>query len=195
MSSRNDLDGAAANPGAIRQVQECARAILRARRPPLTPGAVAPPVVLGLVWRGAWPGGEELPVEGAVFRVVQSQLGPGPACRPDVDRGGEAPPDPAHGAPRVALWSERLRYTSGRRRGYHGGVSLQEAVVPLAVLSARPAPPEGWTAPKPSELSWWPLPAQEADPRLNGAGLVASTMETPPLSDRILEGLPLFGGR
>lgn len=53
----------------------------------------------------------------------------------------------------VLAWSERLRYAT-RRRGYHGGASPQEVLIPVAVLGSRD-PPSGWNAAPPSEPGWW----------------------------------------
>jgi hypothetical protein len=53
----------------------------------------------------------------------------------------------------TAAWSERLRYAP-RRLGYHGGVSPQEVLVPIAVLAAS-EPPMGWAAAPPAEPNWW----------------------------------------
>lgn len=61
----------------------------------------------------------------------------------------------------VMAWSERVRYSS-RRNGYHGGVSPQEVVVPIAVLVAA-EPPRDWAEAPPAEPAWWrdePLPVQ-----------------------------------
>ena len=59
----------------------------------------------------------------------------------------------------ILPWSEGIRY-AGKRNGYHGGVALQEVVIPVAVL--RPASSDddsqaldGWTA-VPNRLpEWW----------------------------------------
>jgi hypothetical protein len=59
----------------------------------------------------------------------------------------------------VAAWSRNLRY-AGKKRGYHGGVSPLEMVIPFAVLFHRSGiTPAGWTevAPSPSWPSWWRL--------------------------------------
>jgi hypothetical protein len=53
----------------------------------------------------------------------------------------------------VAPWSERVRFAA-RRSGYHGGVSPQEVLVPIAVLSPGNLPP-GWTEAPPAEPAWW----------------------------------------
>ena len=60
-------------------------------------------------------------------------------------------PDGGHSV--VAAWSGRLRYAA-RRLGYHGGVSPEEMLVPIAVLAAS-EPPAGWAAAPPAEPAWW----------------------------------------
>ena len=59
----------------------------------------------------------------------------------------------------ILPWSEAIRY-AGKRNGYHGGVALQEVVIPVAVL--RPASsgddaqaPAGWTALPDRLPEWW----------------------------------------
>ena len=54
----------------------------------------------------------------------------------------------------IAPWSERVRY-AGKRNGYHGGASLQEVLVPLAVLSAGAKPPPGWRESPVRFPLWW----------------------------------------
>lgn len=59
----------------------------------------------------------------------------------------------------TAAWSRKIRY-SIKKRGYHGGVSPLEIVVPLAVLVHQTQKkPEGWTeiAPSPFWPVWWRL--------------------------------------
>lgn len=53
----------------------------------------------------------------------------------------------------VVSLSERIRYAT-RRRGYHGGASPQEALVPVAIL-ANGEIPRGWDAAPPIEPAWW----------------------------------------
>jgi hypothetical protein len=53
----------------------------------------------------------------------------------------------------VAAWSEHVRF-SARRNGYHGGVSPQEVLIPIAVLAAGDIP-SGWTEAPPPEPAWW----------------------------------------
>ena len=60
-----------------------------------------------------------------------------------------------HGASRViGPWSERLRY-AGKKNGYHGGLSPQEVVVPLAVLAPADDMIPEWQELPPVEPDWW----------------------------------------
>jgi hypothetical protein len=61
----------------------------------------------------------------------------------------------------VAPWSERVRY-SVKKNGYHGGVTLQEMVLPIAVLMAGDDLPEGWIEVAADAPDWWASPAREA---------------------------------
>lgn len=54
----------------------------------------------------------------------------------------------------VLAWSESLRYC-GRKNGYHGGVSPQETVVPVAVLHHGSVQPEGWVESPVLPPAWW----------------------------------------
>ncbi|NQV23510.1 MAG: BREX-2 system phosphatase PglZ [Rhodopirellula sp.] len=54
----------------------------------------------------------------------------------------------------IVPWSEKLRYAS-KSNGYHGGVNLQEMVVPIAVLSASDEYPEGWDEALTNDPDWW----------------------------------------
>jgi hypothetical protein len=60
---------------------------------------------------------------------------------------------PGGGHSVVAAWSERLRYAA-RRLGYHGGISPQEVLVPIAAFAAA-EPLAGWEAAPPAEPAWW----------------------------------------
>ncbi len=60
----------------------------------------------------------------------------------------------------VAPWSERVRY-SIKKNGYHGGVSMQEMVIPVAVLTAQDELPEGWVEPPSDAPAWWFPPLEE----------------------------------
>ncbi len=66
----------------------------------------------------------------------------------------------------ILPWSERLRYTRAKARGYHGGGSLQEVVIPIGVYinaSSRQLP-EGWREVPRQLPAWWnplqPVPAE-----------------------------------
>lgn len=78
-------------------------------------------------------------------------------------RGGRVSPAFAQGF--VAPWSERLIYTS-RKNGYHGGLSPQEVLVPVAVLVQDHYVPDGWQVTAPRVPDWWfgPTPAPDAAP-------------------------------
>jgi hypothetical protein len=54
----------------------------------------------------------------------------------------------------IAPWSERIRYGM-KKHGYHGGITPQEMVVPIAVLSNHDALPKGWTEAPVDLPSWW----------------------------------------
>ncbi|MGO8747039.1 MAG: BREX-2 system phosphatase PglZ [Thermoguttaceae bacterium] len=60
----------------------------------------------------------------------------------------------------IAPWSEKIRY-GVKKNGYHGGVTMQEAVVPVAVLSARDDLPPGWHEPPVDAPDWWFAPLEE----------------------------------
>jgi hypothetical protein len=63
----------------------------------------------------------------------------------------------------IMPWSERVRY-SPRRNGYHGGVTPQEAILPLAVLTWGDAALEGFAEAPVVHPEWWFEPAP-ATPR------------------------------
>jgi hypothetical protein len=62
----------------------------------------------------------------------------------------------------IAPWTERVRYTTGKSAGYHGGATLQEMLVPVAVFAPRGAEVVGYRAAAPATPAWWdedaPLP-------------------------------------
>ena len=63
----------------------------------------------------------------------------------------------------IAPWSENVRY-SMKKNGYHGGVTMQEMIVPVAVLSARQELPEGWSEPPVDTPAWWFAPLEKKAP-------------------------------
>jgi len=54
----------------------------------------------------------------------------------------------------IAPWSEQVRY-GGKKNGYHGGLSPQEMIVPVAVLSSTDDIPNGWSEQPIDTPAWW----------------------------------------
>lgn len=54
----------------------------------------------------------------------------------------------------IAPWSERLRY-SIKKNGYHGGLTPQEMVIPIAVLCSSTTYPTGWGEAPIDTPVWW----------------------------------------
>jgi len=67
----------------------------------------------------------------------------------------------------IAPWSERVRYGI-KKNGYHGGLTPQEMVIPIAVLSSTDDFPKGWSEQPIDTPAWWdepsPEPVAEAQP-------------------------------
>jgi hypothetical protein len=65
----------------------------------------------------------------------------------------------------VCPTSENVRYTANLRLGYHGGLTAQECVAPLAVLAPALLEIDGWTVEMVSPPEWWfdvdPAPTAE----------------------------------
>ena len=55
----------------------------------------------------------------------------------------------------IAPFSETLRYTANRRLGYHGGLTSQECVAPIAVLAPALMDIEGWEILPETPPDWW----------------------------------------
>jgi len=55
----------------------------------------------------------------------------------------------------VAPWTERVRYTTGRSAGYHGGATPQEMLVPVAVLVPRGSEVDGYRSVASGQPRWW----------------------------------------
>ncbi len=55
----------------------------------------------------------------------------------------------------IAPFSETLRYTANRRLGYHGGLTSQECVAPIAVLAPALMDIEGWEILPETPPYWW----------------------------------------
>lgn len=63
----------------------------------------------------------------------------------------------AEGQRITALWDTGLRY-GNRQAGYHGGVALAEAAIPVLAFAPYGAPvPKGWRELGPQRPSWWSL--------------------------------------
>ena len=56
----------------------------------------------------------------------------------------------------IAPWTEKLRYGI-KKNGYHGGVSPQEMVIPIAVLNSSNAFPAGWSEAPVDTPLWWDI--------------------------------------
>ena len=81
----------------------------------------------------------------------------------------------------VVPWSETLRYGS-RKNGYHGGISLQEMLVPITLLTTASVLPEGLRHAPSAAPAWWEL-AAETSPASPGSQPLAKAVgrkSTPP---------------
>lgn len=97
---------------------------------------------------------------GAADGGARHRFGGEPAGEGEVElQGGRVV---ASGGGRLVVpWSERLRYGQ-RQGGYHGGVSPQEALVPVAVLARVGQSIAGWTGELAAERPlWWDAPVKE----------------------------------
>lgn len=63
----------------------------------------------------------------------------------------------------IVPWTEKIRYGM-KKNGYHGGVTMQEMVIPMAVLSTRDDLPDGWAEPSADTPEWWFEPIEESTP-------------------------------
>jgi hypothetical protein len=57
----------------------------------------------------------------------------------------------------IVPWSEKIRYGI-KKNGYHGGVTPQEMITPIAVLSPSETYPDGWIEVPVDMPSWWEEP-------------------------------------
>lgn len=93
----------------------------------------------------------------------------------------------AEGNELVVPWSERPRYRKGGRAGYHGGVTPQEMLVPVAVLARRGVEIAGWQPLDELPPAWWQAPAAAPAPaapakaaaRVRGEPAQLSLLEPP----------------
>ena len=56
----------------------------------------------------------------------------------------------------IAPWTERVRYGI-KKNGYHGGISPQEMVIPIAVLNSSNDFPTGWSEAPVDTPMWWDI--------------------------------------
>ena len=56
----------------------------------------------------------------------------------------------------IAPWTEKIRYGI-KKNGYHGGVSPQEMVIPIAVLNSSNDFPAGWSEAPVDTPVWWEI--------------------------------------
>ncbi|MCA9081962.1 MAG: BREX-2 system phosphatase PglZ, partial [Planctomycetaceae bacterium] len=62
----------------------------------------------------------------------------------------------------IAPWSERVRYGI-KKNGYHGGLTPQEMIIPIAVLASTDDFPSGWSEQPVDTPAWWDEPAPAAE--------------------------------
>lgn len=55
----------------------------------------------------------------------------------------------------IAPWTERVRYCSAKRNGYHGGITPQEMIVPIAVIAPTNLCPSNWQEATIQYPNWW----------------------------------------
>lgn len=96
----------------------------------------------------------------------------------------------APGGQVFAAWSEGVRY-GPKKNGYHGGLSPQEMLAPLAVLRPIESPLEAWPDLPYDVPDWWDRPLRVASPfpAVPGARPTAPfppAVETPAWLDRLL---------
>jgi hypothetical protein len=96
----------------------------------------------------------------AVGRVYKDELAGGERWRAAVGEveddefrvaGSRVVPD---GHELIAPWSEKVRYGM-KKNGYHGGITPQEMVVPIVVLSSTDDLPRNWTEQPIDTPDWW----------------------------------------
>ncbi|MCP4688509.1 MAG: BREX-2 system phosphatase PglZ, partial [Desulfobacterales bacterium] len=61
----------------------------------------------------------------------------------------------------ITPWSEAIRY-GAKKNGYHGGVSLQEMVTPMALLTSGDDRLDGWSELPGRTPPWWEEPGRRA---------------------------------
>lgn len=88
----------------------------------------------------------------------------------------------------VVPWSETLRYGS-RKNGYHGGITLQEMLVPITLLTTGNALPEGFRYAPSAAPAWWELAAETCSPSAD------STAPAKAISKKVKPPTPIASGQ
>jgi cell division septation protein DedD len=78
----------------------------------------------------------------------------------------------------IAPWSERVRY-SVMKNGYHGGLTPQEMVVPIVVLSSIDKFPAGWREQPVDSPTWWDEPVRVEPTATQPAPMLKPTKPKP----------------
>jgi hypothetical protein len=91
----------------------------------------------------------------------------------------------------IAPWSENVRY-GAKKHGYHGGLTPQECVIPLSIVTWPNRVPAGWGHLPGYRPEWWDVSAGGSDVSAvrDVAVPAAANKEVPPL--RPASSLPLF---
>lgn len=80
----------------------------------------------------------------------------------------------------IAPWSERLRYGI-KKNGYHGGLTAQEMIVPITVLSSTDDRPEGWSEQPIDTPAWWDEPSPAVTKQTTAPTPQLKPVQTKPL--------------
>jgi len=89
----------------------------------------------------------------------------------------------------IAPWTERVRYTTGKSAGYHGGATPQEMLVPIAVFAPRGAEVPGYRAAAPATPAWWDEEALLPPPIQQTPREATTLLEISPASPEWVEQL------
>lgn len=92
----------------------------------------------------------------------------------------------ADGKSVIVPWTEKLRYSSNKKNGYHGGITPQEMLVPIAVLAPSDKRPQNWQAKEIQFPEWWQL-EQFDTPESD-----MPSSKSVPSDEETLSSLPLF---
>ncbi len=96
------------------------------------------------------PAADEIQFSGTRVFVLE----PRPSGSGELNSSHKRPLPDGRGSTIIAPWSERVRY-AGKKNGYHGGVSPQEMVIAISVLTATEVCPDGWDFAAVDLPSWW----------------------------------------